>query len=643
MRDPLSEVLPDADVIVVFIIKDTLCMDMQAEKGHDSLCVRASVRNPLKMHRDTAQSLHTAGRGGEDPRMRPRLNKFTVTEHPPADDGEKHGNEQDTEPDEPFWDKLSVKHVGQGQREEYQNGHRAPAMHMKGRGQLKLFLVDTAAILAFHKRFGAFPQYIVIAGAAPGTHFLKVVMLFPKSIQWNFYDTENFEKRIYEQLDSLDNVSLHQKYYDDNECARWREFRSVLFLSDIRTTTHIEVVKNIEALQRYVQRLRKHKDKQTTKYELRITKCEKVIKQQREKIEDIVAQDMETQIRLWKLTQPVAALLKWRPRWPDVSDIPLDEKVPDGNILVQPFALPNSTEARLLEFCTNAEDVIGNAKEYQLQPDRNRPKAEFKEISLNKEYLKQYEQWFAYINRHERPRYDEQATKVILDEVKRVLNIQLDESILMGAAEDYQTPPKLPASEDQWRLVGDNRFITAWKFHATEEKLKELSKRPGCTPAYPFRSDICKFQIANEYSRNFKDDYRQRIEPICQTYFPFPFMSENLQHYSFWQRNVLLVADTVENTFYYFDFDQDNQWRDLYCVKAKYDSCSTEGYDKRFHELLGFAYDFTQPTADTSASTFVSYLLLTRPYFDPGATPAENQINFARLKLPDSRARPAVA
>lgn len=617
---------------------------MQAEKGHDSLCVRAPVRNPLKMHRDIAQSLHTAGRGGEDPRMKQHSRRFKVTEDPiKEEERETHGNEQDTEPDKPFWDEFTIENVGEGKREEYQNGRRAHANHMKGRGQLKLFLVDTAAILAFHKRFGAFPQYIVVAGAAPGTHFLKVVMLFPKSIQWNFYDTENFEKRIYEQLDSLVNVSLHQKYYDEDECDRWRNFRSVLFLSDIRTTTHIEVVKNIEALQQYLKRLRKYKGDQKTAYQT-IKKCNDVIQRQKEKIEDIVAQDMKTQINLWKLTQPVAALLKWRPRWPDVSGMPLEEpQVPDGVILVQPFALPNSTEARLLEFCTNAEEVIGNAKEYQLQAEPTRPEAKFTEIPLDKEYMIRYEQLFAHINRHERPRYDEQATKVILGEVKRVLNIQLDESILMGAAADYQIPPKLPASEDQWRLVGDNPFITAWKFHATEQKLMELSKRPGCTPAYPFRSDISTFQMANEYSRNFTDDYRQRIAPICKTYFPFPFESENLQHYSFWQRNVLLVADTVENTFYYFDFDQDNQWRDLYCVKAKYDSCSTEGYDKRFHELLGFAYDFTQPTADTSASTFVSYLLLTRPYFDPGATPEENQKNFDRHKLPDSRARPAVA
>ncbi len=533
---------------------------------------------------------------------------------------------------EQFLDQFDLEEVGNGKTEEYETGTPAQKRPMKGRGQLKLFIADTAAILAFHERFDVFPQYIVVAGAAPGTHYVKMVMLFPKSIQWHFYDTEKFDQRFYDQMESISNVIMYPQYYTEEACKKWSKFRSVLFISDIRTTTHGERLEKIKQLKSRLEGLFKSSEKNR---EL-IKSLNEQILQENIEVEDIVEKDMQTQLRLFKLTQPIASWLKWRPPWPDVrkGDWETHEAYEglDGSVFVQPFAPPNSTEGRMLEFAENADMILGDSSSIQMEEDAERIPAEYKETLMDYHYIRKYQDEFAYINRHMRPKYDEEATKKILKGMQIVLNIRLDETAMKISGEDYESPSTLPKTQDarsqNWRLIGDNKFVTAWKFFPTESRRTELSKRPGCTSVDPLRVDILRLKTANENSKDFGKNYQDNIKPVIMEHFPFAHKHENLKHYGFPLRNVLLVVDTRMGVYYYFDFDKHNQWQDLYCVKTKYDSQSDKNYDKRFYDLLGFKYSYGQDAPDTGASAFVSYLLLTRPYFDPDLTDEKNERVF---------------
>lgn len=531
-----------------------------------------------------------------------------------------------------FLDQFNVQKVGSGKTEQFETGSVALNRAIKGRGQMKLFIGDTAAILAFYERFGAFPQYILVAGAAPGTHYLKMVMLFPKSIQWHLYDTTNFDQRFYDQLESITNVIMYRQFYDEEACKKWSKFRSVLFISDIRNTGHSKLVHQIELLESKLEILSKH-PKRTSQ---QIESLQGKILQKKIQVEDIVQEDMQTQLYLFKQTNPIAAWLKWRPPWPDVKttswETHEDYEGLDGCVFVQPFAPPNSTESRILEFAENADQILGDLSDFQMEVDVTRIPAQYHERVMDYSYIKKYDGMFAYINRHMRPEYDEDATDKILTEMQRVLNIRLDETAIKISGEPYESPSTLPETQDarskNWRLIGDNKFVTAWKFFPTKDRLHELSKRPGCTRVDPLRADIWKLKAASEMSRNFQQAYQDNIRPVIEEHCPFEHDHEHLKHYGFPVRNVLLVVDTRMGIYYYFDFDKHNQWQDLYCVKSKYDSQSDKNYDKRFYELLGYRYTFDQDASDIGASSFVTYLLLTRPYFDPSLTTKENQRVF---------------
>jgi hypothetical protein len=145
-------------------------------------------------------------------------------------------------------DPFLAEKIGNGNTLECQRGG-AKQRPKKGRGQIKLYFADMAAILGFHERFGAFPHYIIVAGVAPGTHYLDLVMIFPPSSEWHFYDTTEFHQGFDKEMTSMPNVYLYKKYYKTEEWKRWAGFRSVLLLSDIRTTTHHVLVKTVERLE----------------------------------------------------------------------------------------------------------------------------------------------------------------------------------------------------------------------------------------------------------------------------------------------------------------------------------------------------------------------------------------------------------
>jgi hypothetical protein len=640
------------------IIKDLMCMDMSNCKSlylvtsenpiskYDPNAIDILFKEKYKKNKDPNDTelteKHEKNKDPDNTELTEKHKKHAEPDNTElAEKHKKHAEPYNTElvkrhkkHADQFLDQFKVENVGNSKTEEYETGSHAQERPMKGRGQIKLFVGDTAAILAFYERFGVFPQYIVVAGAAPGTHYLKLIMLFPKSIQGHFYDTEEFDRRFYDQMESISNVIMYPKYYDEEACKKWSKFRSVLFISDIRTTGHSKAIKKIELLESGLQVLLRHPEENSK----RINLLKEKISQKKIQVEDLVERDMRTQLHLFRLTEPIAAWLKWRPPWPDVKtgswETHEDYEGLDGCVFVQPFAPPNSTEGRMLEFAENADKILAFSRDIQMEVDLERAPAQYHERVMDYDYTRKYQDMFAYINRHMRPTYDEEATNQIIEEMQRVLNIRLDKTAIKLSGEVYESPSTLPETRDarseNWRLIGDNKFVTAWKFFPTEGRRKELSKRPGCTAVDPLRVDILRLKTANENSNDFGKDYQENIIPIITEHFPFEHEHAHLKHYGFPLRNVLLVVDTRMGIYYYFDFDKNNQWQDLYCVKSKYDSQSDKNYDKRFYELLGYRYTFGQDTPDTGAGSFVTYLLLTRPYFEPELTTEENQRNFEK-------------
>lgn len=574
------------------------------------------------------------------------------------------------EPEEPFDQFLNpflVETIGRGQTTKYHKGganwHRA-----KGGGQIKLYFTDIQTIDTFRRRFGAFPQYIIVAGAAPGTHYLDLVMLFPPSIQWHFYDTEAFHKDFDTEMKSMSNVFLHKMHYTRDECAKWAQYRSTLFLSDIRTTTHhvlVDKIKNLEfVLKQYYPTSREKKEWRLKKEQLK------------KGVEELILKDMQLQQQMVQDTGAVLASIKFRLPWPGVdSSISEDYVGLQGYLLEQVQNRPNSTEGRLLVFCDNADDIYNGLKNsgtnpadaeviyipfskehepkrpgfknrtdtwsLQIRPDPSRQKATFSTRHYN---IVQYEEMFAHINRNVRPEWDKTALKTVMKTLQDLLQVPLDEEAVTALPQSHQRPPSLQGTEGSqyWVPVACNAAVDIWKFSLSDDASERLSRRSGCSVDEPLKTEIEGFKQAHELYRDMQS-YINTIDSLFSKFWPFEHKREHLLVKPFEKRNLLCVLDFHLCVYYYFDFDGDGLWTNLYCVKAKYESCRGK-CDRRFFKLLGPEYEFNTQQPDTGAATVATYLLHTRPHFNPDDTPEINQSNYETYFQPrDSAAVPSPA
>jgi hypothetical protein len=63
-------------------------------------------------------------------------------------------------------------------------------------GQEKLFYADLMACIAYVCEYNATPSFVVVAGGAPGVHFIKLVKMLPLTIQWHLYAPETFHNDL---------------------------------------------------------------------------------------------------------------------------------------------------------------------------------------------------------------------------------------------------------------------------------------------------------------------------------------------------------------------------------------------------------------------------------------------------------------
>ena len=165
-----------------------------------------------------------------------------------------------------------------------------PMLHW---GQLKLFLSE----VEFLTKVYALNQqeiWFVYAGAAPGQHIKFLAKLFPK-IHFELYDPNKFS------VEDTNMIKTHVQFFTDDDAEYWAKQakeKFVVFCSDIRTepATPENVVRN-----------------------------------------------MGMQMKWWNIIKPELSMFKFRLPWEAGKT-----EYPDGEIYVQAYPGPTSSETRLI-------------------------------------------------------------------------------------------------------------------------------------------------------------------------------------------------------------------------------------------------------------------------------------------------------
>lgn len=172
-------------------------------------------------------------------------------------------------------------------------------------GQLKLFLSCLQALVTFWDRELVPYLTVVYAGSAPGMTISNIDSLFPGRISWHLYDTtEHF-------LGKIEDVTVYNQYFTDEDALEWSKVPNVFFFSDIR---------------------REGASKASMK--LGVVDTEHI---------KSVQEDMDMQMKWVKIMKPYQASLKFR--------LPFDEGYTnylDSNIMFQSFNKSLSAETRLI-------------------------------------------------------------------------------------------------------------------------------------------------------------------------------------------------------------------------------------------------------------------------------------------------------
>ena len=183
-------------------------------------------------------------------------------------------------------------------------------------GQLKLMLTEVeylTIVLQQYKESGSTkPIVMVYAGAAPGHHIVYLRKLFPM-VSFELYDPNKFA------IHNQDGIRTHVQFFTDMDALYWKkekETKYVVFCSDIRT----EPATN-----------------------------------------DNVRENMAMQLGWWKILNSHLSMFKFRLPW----DAGYTE-YPAGDIYIQPYPGPTSTETRLI-VKEDADIIRHDNKKYESQ------------------------------------------------------------------------------------------------------------------------------------------------------------------------------------------------------------------------------------------------------------------------------------
>lgn len=171
-------------------------------------------------------------------------------------------------------------------------------------GQRKLLLSEVQFFTIYHDTVNNPNPIVVYAGAAPGIHFRILSAMFPH-FTFHLYDPSKFSPSI----NGLRNVHIYQQIFTDGDAQRWAGRKDVYFISDIRSADY-----------------RKLSARET---------------------EQGISDDMQAQLRWYRIINPIKGLLKFHLPYPDQWHEPTYE-YPDGIVYKQSWAPQSSTETRLV-------------------------------------------------------------------------------------------------------------------------------------------------------------------------------------------------------------------------------------------------------------------------------------------------------
>jgi hypothetical protein len=266
---------------------------------------------------------------------------------------------------------------------------------IKRTGQEKLFYADLLACITYVSEYNKTPDFVIVAGGAPGVHFARLVSMFPSSIEWHLYDPECFTH----DLQDIANVHTHQQLYTQEDCSKWSKYSNTLFLSDIRNvnyTPNVEIITNLLHELSRIPRYTRSQWERKKAMELR-TRIHKL----RQELEEMTLDDMTNQAQMVRDTQAKMAFVKFR--LPYVSHrTPQFYTYLKGTVLFQPMNRCNSTECRLMV-------VRENASVY---------------ADVHYDVLRHEEQC-AFINNNMRPAWDKHAIQILQDSYEALRASQL--------------------------------------------------------------------------------------------------------------------------------------------------------------------------------------------------------------------------
>lgn len=217
--------------------------------------------------------------------------------------------------DTKFSDKFSRILQNDSETLEYKHRYTAFKTNLHW-GQLKLMLTEIEFLSLILQQYkidkSNKPIYMIYAGAAPGQHIVYLSHLFP-TINFELYDPNDFA------ISDTEKIKTHVQFFTNVDAEHWKDEsdkKYVVFCSDIRTEPAID---------------------------------ENIIK------------NMEMQLEWWKIINPNLSMFKFRLPWKEG-----ETEYPEGDIYIQPFPGPTSTETRLI--CKkNAKIITYNNKKYESQ------------------------------------------------------------------------------------------------------------------------------------------------------------------------------------------------------------------------------------------------------------------------------------
>ena len=102
-------------------------------------------------------------------------------------------------------------------------------------GQLKLFVSELQVLTYYGDP--SICNTIIYVGAAPGEHLFLLARMFSE-YNFHLYDLKQFDKR----LEELDNVTLYNKYFTQEDVDKWKKKDIKIFLiSDIRSLNYTKL------------------------------------------------------------------------------------------------------------------------------------------------------------------------------------------------------------------------------------------------------------------------------------------------------------------------------------------------------------------------------------------------------------------